>query len=75
MSIAPRGTRTEPEKRLARVLRLLLALQQEQLTRMALAQRFGVSERQVQRDLDALRAAGIQLLHTRKGYRVVGWPS
>ncbi len=56
-SIYRPGTRTSEERRIARILEIiiLIAEQPETWTRAELAQRYEVSERMIQKDLDIIR--------------------
>jgi len=68
--------RKELERRVVRLLSIALLLRARRMTRAQLAQMFHVSERQVQRDLLVLKAAGLRI--RRYGGRECGyqaaWP-
>jgi predicted DNA-binding transcriptional regulator YafY len=53
--------RQELERRTRRLLAIALVLRQRRMTRAQLAQMFGVCERQIQRDLLLLKAAGCRV--------------
>jgi DeoR/GlpR family transcriptional regulator of sugar metabolism len=68
--------RQELERRVRRLLAIALVLRTRRLTRAELAQMFGVCERQVQRDLEVLKAAGLRIRRyngAHRGYEAA-WP-
>jgi biotin operon repressor len=68
--------RQELERRTRRLLAIALVLRTRRLTRAQLAQMFGVCERQVQRDLEVLKAAGLRIRRyngAHRGYEAA-WP-
>lgn len=56
--------------RLCRLLGIIVALAERPHQRRELAERFGVSERQITNDLAVLRQAGITVDRTPQGYRL-----
>ncbi len=71
------GRRLEETKRVARLVMMaaLLATQPRRWPRARLAERFGICERQVARDLDVLRhGLGYQIRRTVDGYVIDGAP-
>lgn len=74
---APRETRLEETKRIARVLRIvqLLSAQPRAWTRRRLAQEFELSERMIDKDLELIRnGLCYDLRHVREGYYFVSGP-
>jgi DeoR/GlpR family transcriptional regulator of sugar metabolism len=68
--------RKELERRTRRLIAMALVLRTRRLTRAQLAQMFGVCERQVQRDLEVLKAAGLRIRRyngAHRGYEAA-WP-
>jgi len=68
--------RQDLEKRVRRLLAIALVLRTRRLTRAELAQMFHVSQRQVQRDLLVLKAAGLRIRRyngRQPGYEAA-WP-
>jgi len=68
--------RQELERRTRRLIAMALVLRTRRLTRAQLAQMFGVCERQVQRDLEVLKAAGLRIRRyngAHRGYEAA-WP-
>ncbi len=67
----------EPElQRVTRILDMLILLSQQRLKRRDLAQRYGVSERQITGDLQVLRRGlGLEILATEQGYSIASLPS
>jgi predicted DNA-binding transcriptional regulator YafY len=72
------STREQVERRLARVLRILMLIQRQpgKWSRKQLAERYGVSERMLDKDLQLLRAIGYRIEHPLMvgGYTITAEP-
>ncbi len=65
-----RPHRATEDTRLVRILKLTRLITHRRMSRAALAEHFGITERQVDRDIHLLRASDVQVERNRAGYHI-----